>query len=460
MIMISVALISSAQTSVAWSLSLLTQFSKTNHRPFTRQLSRKSLQAVSISDAFDGGNIEYISQDQNNEESGAVTRVHLNIKKDPFTALEQKHHFQYFCFRSVTDKGERVRYVIENAHEASYATAWHDFTVFSSPTLSNPDSWTRVVSTSYEDGKLSWKYTGPAYFCYFPPYSYNRHLDLISRCHSATGVADVFTLGKTLDMRELDCVKLGTGEEICWIIHRQHPGEPMAEYYAEGLLERLLSADDNVSRRALQLYTLYIVPNMNPDGSGCGHLRTNAHGHNLNREWASSPEYPAPTVERSPEVYHVLEKMKETGVDAFLDVHGDEELPYNFLAGSEGVPNWGPRLQSLHGAFLASYQRANSDMQAVYAYDPDESGKAKLNICSNQIAAQFDCFAATLEMPFKDCLSNSDPTRGWSPARARQLGASVVDALCYIHPHLHADTWIDLPPEDAYIRPMSKYKDS
>lgn len=38
------------------------------------------------------------------------------------------------------------------------------------------------------------------------------------------------------------------------------------------------------------------MPNMNPDGSIRGHLRTNAKGANLNREWKE------PTEERSPEV--------------------------------------------------------------------------------------------------------------------------------------------------------------
>lgn len=38
------------------------------------------------------------------------------------------------------------------------------------------------------------------------------------------------------------------------------------------------------------------MPNVNPDGSIRGHLRTNAAGANLNREWKD------PTLERSPEV--------------------------------------------------------------------------------------------------------------------------------------------------------------
>jgi len=41
----------------------------------------------------------------------------------------------------------------------------------------------------------------------------------------------------------------------------------------------------------------------------------------------------APTLERSPEVYHTLKAMDKTGVDVFVDVHGDEALPFNFIAG-------------------------------------------------------------------------------------------------------------------------------
>lgn len=91
-------------------------------------------------------------------------------------------------------------------------------------------------------------------------------------------------------------------------------------------------------------------------------------------------------MEWSPEVYVVLKAMDKMGVDAFLDVHGDEELPFNFLAGAEGDPNWGPRLQHLQGAFLASYTHANADMQQHVGYDPEPTGQGHLNTCPNQIA--------------------------------------------------------------------------
>ena len=200
-----------------------------------------------------------------------------------------------------------------------------------------------------------------------------------------------------------------------------------------------------------------------------GHLRTNAAGQNLNREWCPSPApgggegvmYDAPTVEKSPEVFSVLRAMDGTGCDVFLDVHGDEALPFNFLAGSEGMQVWGDRLRSLHGAFLASYQRANPDMQARVSYEPDEPGQGMPHICSNQIAQRFDCLAGTLEMPFKEMHEDTPERReedGWGPDRARRLGASVLDALCYVQPYLRGDGWSELTDEsDAYIRPTEKY---
>jgi murein tripeptide amidase MpaA len=242
----------------------------------------------------------------------------------------------------------------------------------------------------------------------------------------------------------------------------------MAEYFAEGLLTRLLGLGDEAvfgsvdgaARRARELFTFHIVPNMCPDGSVRGHLRTNAAGANLNREWCPTREYDAPTLHRSPEVFHVLAEMDRTGVDFFADIHGDEALPFNFIAGNEGIPNWSDRLQALHGAFLASYSRANSDMQAVISYPPARPNSSSLAMCSKQIGARFDCLSFTLEMPFKDCLSNPDPERGWSPQRSHQLGASMLDPILYVQPSLRAAAVgsDSFPSEDAYIRPTTNYR--
>ena len=107
----------------------------------------------------------------------------------------------------------------------------------------------------------------------------------------------------------------------------------MAEWWMEGALEKLTDEDDPVARVLRRECTFRVVPNMNPDGSRRGHLRTNAAGVNLNREWH------APSAEKSPEVLCVRNAMDETGVDFAMDVHGDEAIPANFLAGFEGIPS-------------------------------------------------------------------------------------------------------------------------
>ena len=76
-------------------------------------------------------------------------------------------------------------------------------------------------------------------------------------------------------------------------------------------------------------------------------MRTNATGANLNREWAPTGSYHAPTLERSPEAYYVLNETIKLGCDLFLDIHGDEAIPHNFLTSMMGNPRWGERLQRL-----------------------------------------------------------------------------------------------------------------
>jgi murein tripeptide amidase MpaA len=122
--------------------------------------------------------------------------------------------------------------------------------------------------------------------------------------------------------------------------------------------------------------------------------------------------------------------MDVSGVDFCLDVHGDEELPYNFLSGAEGIEGYNEsRLPFLCDVFAAAYERANPDLQREYGYPVTAPGKANMTMCTNAVAARFHCPAYTLEMPFKDNANAPDLIYGWSPDRAAHLGASSLDAL-------------------------------
>jgi murein tripeptide amidase MpaA len=185
----------------------------------------------------------------------------------------------------------------------------------------------------------------------------------------------------------------------------------------------MLDSQDALARRLRAAAVFHVVPNMNPDGSIRGHLRCNAAGANLNREWL------APTAERSPEVLWVRNAMDASGVDLCLDVHGDEALPYNFIAGSEGIPGFTPRLAGLLEQFKAAYMLACPDFQVRYGYPVTAPGQANMTMCTSQVAQRFDCLAMTLEMPFKDNADLPDSSVGWSPERCHNLGAATLHPL-------------------------------
>ena len=167
----------------------------------------------------------------------------------------------------------------------------------------------------------------------------------------------------------------------------------------------------------------YLVPHMNPDGAVRGNLRTNAAGANLNREWQS------PSLARSPEVFLVRQKMLEVGVDLSLDVHGDEALPYNFVVGTEGNPGYSPRLEALEHTFKAAWLASCPDFQTAQGYGRTPPGEANLTLATQWIGQQFDCLAFTVEMPFKDNANLPNEQTGWSAARSKQLGASVLPPI-------------------------------
>jgi len=284
------------------------------------------------------------------------------------------------------------------------------------------------VPTGYDGARLTIRHTperDSVYYAYFAPYSHERHQDLIAaslrspRCRHEL-------LGATVDGRDLDLLVIGepdAGKRVCWIVARQHPGETMAEWLMEGLLARLLDDEDPVARLLLDRAVFYCVPNMNPDGAFRGNLRTNAAGANLNREWAE------PSLERSPEVLHVRRRMESTGVDFCLDVHGDEALPYNFIAGPDGVTSVTPRIHALQDEYERLLMRASPDFQLEYGYDPVAPGAANLTMCTTFIADRFGCLAMTLEQPFKDTADSPHALLGWSPERCRKLGRANLDAL-------------------------------
>ena len=365
-----------------------------------------------ISSQFDGGNIDCV-------DSSDPSNVVLNIRAD-----HQSDFYQWFYFRAANVKDLDCRYVIANASGASYQKGWEGYRAVASY---DREFWFRV-DTSFDGENLIIEHNSSedqVYFAYFAPYSMERHADLIAFAQTSER-CQVETIGKTLDGQTMDCLRFGKidqGRKNIWMVARQHPGETMAEWWMEALVNRLVDHSDPVVNTILDKAVIYLVPNMNPDGSRRGHLRTNAVGSNLNREWEN------PTLEKSPEVLCVLEKIKQTGLDFALDIHGDEALPYNFIAGTEGIPGWDPERHQQLALFKTTLANINPDFQFEHGYPVNRAGSANMSYCSSSLAQRFGVLAMTLEMPFKDASGTVDQIQGWSPERCGRLAHSCLDTL-------------------------------
>ncbi len=366
--------------------------------------------SIQITAAFDSGNIAV------HDISG--TKAELSIRKD-----KDNDFFQWFHFRVTCEIGDTLELNINGLKDSAYPQGWPGYNACVSE---DREYWGRADSSYDKDkGTLSISYTATSniiWFAYFAPYSMDRHHDLVSEVASVEGVT-CRTLGYSLEGQPIDCLTMGEGEKQVWLYARQHPGESMAEWWMEGVLEMLTDPADPHARALLQKCQFHVVPNMNPDGSFRGHLRTNYAGTNLNREWHE------PTAEKSPEVLCVRNAMDESGVDFAIDAHGDEAIPAVFIAGFEGIPSWTDEMGRKYNAYRDRLAARTPDFQTELGYPTAAKGKANLSMSTNQVAERFGAIAMTLEMPFKDNRDLPDEEQGWSPERCKLLARECLATL-------------------------------
>ena len=371
---------------------------------------------IQITSAFDSGNIEVLSI------SGASAR--LAIRKD-----RDSDFFQWFHFRVSGAKNRPLELKITGLNASAYPGGWPGYRAAMSE---DRQYWARAETSwdsEAEGGTLTIRHTPASdicWFAYFAPYSIERHHDLIAEAAMAEGV-DYRCLGHSIEGQPIDCIELGEGQTQVWLIARQHPGESMAEWWMEGALECLTDPADPVARALRAKCRLHLVPNCNPDGACRGHLRTNAKGVNLNREWAE------PSAERSPEVLAIRSAMDQSGVHFAMDIHGDEAIAAVFLAGFEGIPSLTDKQLEGFTRYKAILKRRTPDFQTRMGYPVARPGKGNLTMATSQIAERFgtshQCVSMTLEMPFKDNDDLPCAAQGWSPERSKLLARDCLAAL-------------------------------
>lgn len=363
--------------------------------------------ALLIDDELDGANVTVIAADDDG--------VRVAPEPDP-----DGEYCQWFAFRSTDEEGDGGVLILDT-RAMTWPEALEDYRVFAS---FDGGRWRRIDTASSdfdEDGARSIVWSHPsgvreARFALWEPYTALRRRRTLARMRRAHGVA-TSALVRTLDGEALAAVCVRGGPKRLWVIARQHAGEVMAEWFAEGLLERLTNGADPEARALRAEATVWVVPCVNVDGAARGHHRVNAAGVDLNRAWLDA----APR--SSPEVHALREALEQTGVDLFIDVHGDERARRAFAARNEGNPGYTERLAEAEARFVDALAARFDAFDRESSYPLDAPGEADLRAAANYVGERFDCPALTLELPF------GGEGEGWDARDAKALGAASVFAL-------------------------------
>lgn len=273
-------------------------------------------QNISIESNFESANIDDYSV-KNGE-------INFTVRKD-----KGGDNFHWFYFQIKNINYQRIKFNLLNSGESFYPSGWYGYLpVYSSDNL----SWRRVDGSSYKSGKFSFWIDNPPqdfYIAWYEPYPYHRYQWWLNNIwRSSKAVIEEYKLSNSkypFHLIRIGEVRKDTQNNI-WVIARQHPGETMGSWFCEGLTDFLLSNEQS----AIWLksnFTFYIVPMMNPDGVVSGNHRLNSSGVDLNRKWKN------PRKDTEPSVYLITQKMMKYMPCLFLDIHGEEVSPLNYIAG-------------------------------------------------------------------------------------------------------------------------------
>jgi hypothetical protein len=111
-------------------------------------------------------------------------------------------------------------------------------------------------------------------------------LDRLLRKIESHPLVRIENIGSTVSGRDLEIVRIGNPDapRRVFVRGRAHPWESGSNWVAQGLIDRLLSGDEETAR-FLRLYNVSVMPMANKDGVARGGTRFNLRGMDLNRGW-------------------------------------------------------------------------------------------------------------------------------------------------------------------------------
>lgn len=157
--------------------------------------------------------------------------------------------------------------------------------------VSNDGKQWKVIPAEYlEEGhriRLKVHLEGPSlYLARLEPYRISDLERLLDEIRGRKDLVEITEIGRTVEGRPLEIVRVGRPDAPFRVLlrGRAHAWEPGGNWILQGLIRSLLSGDE-VAKKCLERYCVYVLPMANKDGVARGLTRFNMEGKDLNRNW-------------------------------------------------------------------------------------------------------------------------------------------------------------------------------
>ena len=242
---------------------------------------------IVVSSDFDSGSIDTLWESRPNFLTGWPK--HRKQK----SSSDDQYYWFYFKLSNVANKDITIKL---DSLAGIYRGGPHlIYTKGTQPVYSyNQKNWERINDVRYDSKLHSLSFRNlftqdSVWIAYAHPFSYGQGLALIDSI-AGNQFLTIETLGTTLQGRNINLLTVtdttvpDAEKKVVFITTLQHAGEYCGGYVVSGLLNFLLS-DNNNAALARKTTVYKIIPMMNPDGIFHGITRFNGNYEDLNQEW-------------------------------------------------------------------------------------------------------------------------------------------------------------------------------
>lgn len=377
---------------------------------------------IDVTTDFEGGSVDVISI--KSEENL------LRVKPDRGKRRDEKRIWFYFKVNGY-DSTRLLRLQIEFAFE----DLLNDYIVYSY----GQKNWLQLKGKDIGKAReFEIRLNGSdVYFALGYPYTYSDLIAFINRVSSSSNCC-ISTLTVSEDglwvplLKVTDDNNLSGTKPMIWFIVRQHAFESPTSFFVEGIMEQLLSPDDDAVSNFRNRFDTYIVPMMDVDSVKEGNTGKGEAPYDFNRNWPGQSHWNA--VKAVKQLISI--KSVDQPLKAFIDCHS----PYPISRVGSHYYNHYETGSPKHGKLTALYdiyrRRTGLDIGAVNRSMNGLSARDYIDNNDAEDAANYHPqidFATTNEQSW-----HALPERvAYTPEQLRNFGRKYAQSII----EFYADNW-------------------